>query len=152
MRIAHKWPLFIRCTNTWCRLLRECIKMYKSKEISEIGPIHVRDPSQIDEVFGSFSHNFGDGKVVFDYKPTSLFKVYIPRSDSLPPTVADLRVMSDSANSASAPIPLRCFVSPHRMSRWPGKKLNILDGSTRGEASCLSVPIWHGQSFGSSFS
>ncbi|KAF7919956.1 uncharacterized protein EAE98_009190 [Botrytis deweyae] len=61
------------------RLLQQCVEMYKNKEISAIGPLTVRDPSQIDEVFSSFPHNLGDGKLVLEYQPTSLFKVCIPQ-------------------------------------------------------------------------
>ncbi|KAF7904265.1 hypothetical protein EAF00_001599 [Botryotinia globosa] len=71
------------------RLLQQCVEMYKNREISPIGPLTVRDPSQIAEVFSSFPHNLGDGKLVLEYQPTSLFKVL--------PTPSLLQLRSDAS-------------------------------------------------------
>ncbi|TGO51615.1 hypothetical protein BOTNAR_0350g00100 [Botryotinia narcissicola] len=76
-------------TEILSRLLQRCVEMYKNKEISAIGPLSVRDPSQIDQVFSSFPHKLGDGKLVLEYQLTSLYKVL--------PTSSRLQLRSDDS-------------------------------------------------------
>ncbi|KAF7955282.1 uncharacterized protein EAE97_000541 [Botrytis byssoidea] len=89
-------------------------KCAENKEISAVSPLAVGDPSQIDEVFSSFPHNLGDGKLVLEYQPTSLFKVL--------PTPSRLQLRFDASYLLILGGPGRSLTSPSALALVEGLK------------------------------